>query len=468
VDSTVSESNCELQNRVANRIGGSRYETWFRNHVQFELTPDCLEVIASNAFVANWIAAHYLNDLAAAARDATGRPVRVRVRISTPADGTASRHTAPERRQPADREPGRNGRSANRFALAPRRADFRSFVVGPCNNLAYSAACQMARNPGATFKLLVLHGGCGLGKTHLLQAICTDVAHERPGLDCRYISGEEFTNEYIAAVKTGRIEQFRAHFRSVDLLVIDDIHFLANKKATQEEFLHTFDAIDAGGKAVVLSSDAHPRSIASLSEPLIDRLIAGMIVHIQPPDFPTRRGILARRAEAMAQSIPDDVLDLVARRVTRNVRELEGALYKLVALASLMRQPITLDLAVRALDDHLGSLAPPASADIEHVVSAYFEVSPQQMRSDSRERSVSLARAVAMYLIRKHTTMSFPEIGRLMGNKNHSTALMAVQRIEKVTRSSGAVSWKDVRGPREAPIRDVLMELETRLAERPR
>jgi chromosomal replication initiator protein len=363
--------------------------------------------------------------------------------------------------------PAPRARRAPRPAAAEARPQLRgeleSFVVGPSNELAHSVVSSLVRAPGDAFKHLVVHGGCGLGKTHLLQGICNGVTRMHPGLEWRYLSGEEFTNEFIYAVKAGCVDLFRAKFRKIDLLVIDDIHFLANKKATQEEFLHTFNAIDALGKTVVLSSDRHPRSIATLSEPLIDRLIAAMVVEINPPDFATRREILRRRAASMLCALPDEILDFLAQRVTRNVRELEGALYKLAAFSSLTKESLGLDLARRVVEDYVGSSGPPKSEEIERVVVTHFGVTRDALHSSSRDRTVTQARSVAMYLLRKHTRMSFPEIGRLLGNKQHSTVIMAVRRVQDVLDKGATIAWRTPRGVREAAARDLIDALEQQL-----
>jgi chromosomal replication initiator protein len=346
------------------------------------------------------------------------------------------------------------------------RGNLETFVVGPSNELAFAVASGVVRSPGHAFKHVVIHGGCGLGKTHLLQGICSGLTRIQPALNWCYLSGEEFTNEFIYAVKTGQTDGFRTRFRSVDVLVIDDIHFLANKRATQAEFLHTFNAIDATGQAVVLSCDCHPRSIATLPEPLLNRLVAATVVHIEPPEFATRREILRRRAAKMLAELPDDVLDYVARHVTRNVRELEGALYKLAAYAALTKEPIGVDLARRALEDLVTAAQGPEAIDIERVVVAHFGLTREAVRSNSRDRTVTSARSFVMYLLRKHTRLSLPEIGRLLGDKQHSTVLMAVRRIQTLMDENGAVVWKTPAGVREVLARELLAEFEQRLLAR--
>lgn len=465
MEQPLAEKVCTIREKVAGRIGDNRYRTWFGGSTEFELEGARLDVTVANEFIGNWITTNYMQQLLEVTRDVLGEEPRIQVRIKRN-DGTACEKPSAALRAAADAAPRTRPPARPAPARSSLRGELESFVVGPSNELAYSVASTVVRAPGTAFKHVVMHGGCGLGKTHLLQGVCNGLTRAHPGLQWCYLSGEEFTNEFIYAVKAGRVDLFRARFRNVDVLVIDDIHFLANKKATQEEFLHTYDAIDASGKMVVLSSDAHPRSIATLSEPLINRLVAAMIVRIEPPDFVTRREILRRRAQAMMCELPDDVLDYVARHVSRNVRELEGALYKLVAFASLTRECIRLDLAQRAIEEYAAAAQPPEAADIERLAALHFGVSRDALRSNSRDRTVTHARGITMFLLRKHTRMSFPEIGRMLGNKQHSTVLMAVRRIQDLLDRNGAVAWKTPAGMKEVPLRALLDELEQRLVQR--
>lgn len=458
--SIYAQRSRAIRECVANRIGANRFRTWFGENVEFQLRGEArLDVMVDNAFVGGWIASNFMDELLAASQEVLGQRANVDVRVRDAAAPSGNGHppTAPAER-PAQRGRRRAARSAR------LRGHLDAFVVGGGNQLAYAAARQVVEAPGDQFKLMVVHGACGLGKTHLLQGICNGVDARHPALQWCYISGEEFTNEFIATVRNGRADLFRARFRNVDVLVIDDIHFLKGKKATQDEFLHTFDAIDATGKAVVLSSDRHPRSIATLSEPLINRLISGMVVEITPPDYETRCRILQRRAEALKRPLPQAVTELVAAHISRNVRELEGALHRLVATASLTQEPITLEMARVVLADCLAAARPPVTlAQIESRTAEYFGVSPERIRSRSRDRTVSLARAVAMFLVRRHTSLSFPEIGREMGKKNHSTVLMAAQRIDNQVRDDQLVSWKCLTGPKSLPIRKIIATIESEL-----
>lgn len=455
MSTAASGTLCQLREFVADSVGSSRFQTWFEGS-EFDTHDDCLVVFVKSAFVAAWIANNHMRDLVEATREVLGRSMRVEIRVK-PADAPVddSRSNGAARRAERDRQPARPG----------LRHSLDTYIVGPCNRLAYAAASQIVESPHRGIRLLVIHGACGVGKTHLLQGLCNAVREQHPDIEWRFISGEGFTNEFITAIRHERNEAFRSRFRTVDLLVIDDIHFLAHKRGTQVEFLHTFDAIDGAGKTVVLSSDRHPQALASLGEPLINRLIAGMVVEIQPPDLATRREFLRRMALHLGKPLPADVLEFVACQIHRSVRDLEGALLRLAAMTTFTREPLTVELARFVLDEQLlrsrRCLTPP---DVEQVVADYFGVSRPLLHSRSRDRTVTLARGLAMYLARKHTRASTPEIGRAMGNKNHSTVLMASQRIERLIAAAAAVSWRNESGVHAARIADVIAALDAELA----
>ncbi|QOJ15362.1 MAG: chromosomal replication initiator protein DnaA [Planctomycetia bacterium] len=452
----VPEKLCQLRERVSERIGATRYRTWFGDAARFHVDGNHVTVWVGNSFVRGWIAANYGPALDAVARELLGPDVVVTVAVDDAGEPGAAPAPPPPPR-PARLGGGSGSGSGSAAAL---RGELDTLVVGAGNQLAISAARRLCDSAAGHAAPLVIHGGCGLGKTHLLQGICNAMRRVRPELHWRYASGEEFTNDFIAALRGGRVDVFRAQHRALDLLVIDDLHFLANKKATQEEFLHTYNAVTGAGRPVVFSSDRHPREIATLSEPLINRLVSGMVVEIQPPDFAMRREILARRAASLRVTLPDETIDYVARAVTRNVRELEGALYKIVALASLSKGPVTMELARLAVEDYASRVRSPEAVTIERAAAEYFGIRPEQIRSKSRDRTVSLARSVSVFLIRRHTHMSYPEIGRLIGSRNHSTVLMATQRVEATLRENGAVTWKAAGGARSERLRDLVAAIE--------
>lgn len=456
----VTEKLCLLRDRLCARIGATRYRTWFGDAARFLIEDDRLVVIVGNEFVRGWIASNFAQALQAVVGETLGESVRVVISATDDDSCETSAPTTPSRPPVvAPSAPAPASRTAR-----PLRGDLDTYIVGASNQLAFSAAQRLITNPAGGFAPLVAHGGCGLGKTHLLQGVCNAFGRAHPTMQWRYVSGEEFTNEFIAALRGGRVEQFRAQQRGLDLLVVDDIHFLANKRATQEEFLHTFNAIAAGGKQVVFSSDRHPREIATLSEPLINRLISGIVIEIKPPDFDMRCDILRRRTAAMGVEMPPDAVEFIARSVTRNVRELEGALYKIVALASLSKEPLTRDIAKIAVEDYVTRKRQPEPVDIERTVGEFFGVTPERIRSKSRDRTVCTARSIALYLIRRFTHLSYPEIGRLVGSRNHSTVLMATQRVEESLRENGVVTWNTPAGPRSEKMRSLLEALEKTLA----
>jgi chromosomal replication initiator protein len=350
-----------------------------------------------------------------------------------------------------------------------------TFVVGPCNELAFTAAKTVVREGHSPFNPLFFHGGYGVGKTHLLQGICHEIARLRPRSSWVYLSAEDFANQFITSLRNKKLEDFRRRIRQLDLLAIDDIHFLANKPSTQEEFLHTFNTISLAGKQVVLASDAPPKMIKQLSEKLINRFVSGMVVRIDPPDLVTRQRICEQYLLKVAGSLPEacraadrrgrlvgeEVVRYVAENVKANVRELEGALLKVVAYAAIQDGPISLETARRALADHVehhdGVIHVP---QIESAVAAWFGVHAAALHSARKDKTLSLARHFCMYLARKHTHLSFVELGQLMGNRHHATVIVACKKIEDLVTRDGELHWQGPTGNKVARARTVLAELE--------
>lgn len=459
MEHTVGDILRDLRAGIASRIGPSRFRTWF-DLVTFQLTDSSLELCAPNEFVGKWISSNYLPAIRETVRELTGReaPVRIAIVPSAP-DSAAPRRVAP-----------RPAKVPTTFSqrAEPLRGTFETFVVGRCNQLAFAAAKSVVHSTRRGFQPIVLHGNNGLGKTHLLQAICNAFIKENPSLAWRYTSGEEFCNEFITSVTSRNTERFRNRLRAVDVLVIDDVHFLADKRATQREFLHTFNAIELAGKAIVMSTDRHPRDIVSLSEPVLDRLVSGMVVEVNSPEFNVRREILRRKAEALNCPVTDDALDFLARSIVRNVRELEGAMIRLVAVAAMNREPVSIDLAKRALDDFLRrSVRTPETADVENAVTQVLDVPRETLRARSRSHTTQVARALLMCVLRRKTEMSYPEIARALGSKSHSNVLAAVRRIEGLIETRQTVSWKSNLGPRETPAIDLVEQIENCLPQRP-
>jgi chromosomal replication initiator protein len=351
---------------------------------------------------------------------------------------------------------------AGSFIGRPRlRHDVQSFIVGPSNQLAYNTALYVAEFPGAQYNPLFIHGACGLGKTHLLQGLCRKFIETHATKRWMYLTGEEFTNEFLSALRANRVDGFRRKMRELDLLVIDDVHFLGGKRATQEEFLHTFNAIEAMGRQVVMASDNHPKLIEEFGESLINRFVSGMVVRIDPPNFSTRCDILRALSVRMGLPLSEEVIGWVARRVTQNVRELEGAMTRVAAHVNLTGRPADVATAQASLGDLDRQLvAPVRPENVMQSVCNYFGLENKDLMSGRRQRTISLARSVAMYLVRKTAKLSFPEIGTRMGKRNHSTVISACRRIERAVQHNEKLAWSSSVGEREEEAAELLQRLE--------
>ncbi len=440
------------------KIGPKRYNAWFKHTADLQLDGSALRISVPNSFVANWIESHYRQEVQEAL-DAVcpAGGVSIRVTLDPSLNSKLRQRQLDDQADIVHRTA--TGRTRKKMTSTPIRHSLGDFVVGQSNKLAYSAAEAVAMGNGVVFNPLFVHGPCGVGKTHLLHGVC-DALH-RAGergkiLRWRYVTAEGFTNEFIGALRQKKLEDFRARYRGLDLLAIDDVHFLAAKRATQDEFLHTFNAISNQGNQVILASDTHPRLVADLNEQLVSRFLAGMVVKIESPDKPLRMRIIERLADRLSLNVSQDVMEYIASHVHGSVRELEGTLVKLGALAALENGYITLDLARDTLADHLARTDSALSlGEIESVVSTFFGVTPADIHSSRRTRTVSAARAVTMLLARRHTQMSFPEIGRAIG-KNHSSVVLGVQRMEKLLAEDGQIQWQGPQGKRSMPLQEVL------------
>lgn len=451
-----------IEARIAQKVGPKKYAVWFKNATQFTLAGSVLRIGAPNHFVGEWIERHFTPEIQDAAREVTGHELS----ICFSTDPNLARNLG--KKQPDQQvkfvatNPVRVARDSRKAATGPRvlKGRLEDFVAGNSNKMAFAAAHAVIDSPGAQYNPLFIHGGCGLGKTHLLQSICNGWREKHPHLRWLYVNGEEFTNDYVAAIRAKDMASFTSRYRDIDALVIDDVHFLANKKATQDVFLQTVKAIDTAGKQIVLASDAHPKMIGQFSESLVSRFVSGMVVRIESPDVEVRTRFLRQRATRLGANISDAVIRHIAENFRANIRELEGALLKVVAHAQLSGEPITLSLAEHAIRDLVRQTAPVVMlADIESVVSIYFGLTPADLHTSRKSRTIALARGIAMYLARRHTDMSFPEIGRFMGNKNHSTVILACRRISDMLQSDGTATWTTPEGLREQKLSIILADV---------
>ena len=326
--------------------------------------------------------------------------------------------------------------TAPQAASFSSRLVFETFVVGSSNQFAHAAARAVAESPSHSYNPLFLYGGVGLGKTHLLHAIGHHIQWKHPHLKVLYLDAEKFTNELINSIRFERMPAFRERYRTIDVLMIDDVQFLANKERTQEEFFHTFNTLYTSQKQIILSSDSSPRNIPTLEERLRSRFEWGLIADIQPPDLETKVAILRRKADSEGLRLPDDVALFIARQVRSNIRELEGLLNRVLAFASLTGKPLSLDLARETLKDIL----PPegrqvSAAEITKFVARHYGLKVSEIKSRNNAKQVAFPRQVAMYLCKHLTELSFPEIGRQFNDKHHSTVMYSVEKIEQMRAS---------------------------------
>jgi chromosomal replication initiator protein len=434
-----------LRAAMAERLGEARFGLWFGDGVRLGIAGDALEVAVPNAFFREWIEGHFAETLVAAGAEVAGRGLRLAFRINDeaepkvghvidpPAPGQGRRTTVkvplgPEAPAspptPAPESPERP-----RTLLRPqRRLD--DFVTGACNRLAYAASLEMVQSVGATFNPLLIHGGVGLGKTHLLEGVGHAMRTRHGGLKLIQTTAEAFTNSFLDAMRTASLGAFRTRFRGSEVLIIDDIHFLAAKRATQDEFLHTFNALIGAGVPIVLAADQHPRKIGRLTEELATRFMGGMVVKLDSPDLVTRGAILKAKAAARGVDVPEVILGYVAEHLRASVRELEGALHSLIAHALLTGKRLDMNLARTALRDTIRHTAQAvALRDVERAVCQLFAIDAESLKSDSRARALAYPRMLAMYVARKHTGAPYSEIGRYFGGRNHSTVISAEKKV---------------------------------------
>jgi chromosomal replication initiator protein len=327
--------------------------------------------------------------------------------------------------------------SMEEAAMLNPKYTFDRFIVGKSNQLAHAASRAVAEKPAGAYNPLFLYGGAGLGKTHLLHAIGHDAMRRYPGIKILYVSSEKFTNDLINAIRDQRNEQFRAMYRSADILLIDDIQFIAGKESTQEEFFHTFNALHGANKQVVLTSDRPPKAILTLEERLRSRFEWGLTADIQAPDLETRIAILRAKAESMDVRVPSEVVDFIARKVQSNIRELEGALNRIIAYAQLNGMAVTVDLAAASLND-LGASQrrrPITHERIVETVSSFFNLEPEDLKTGSRSREVLVPRQIAMYLMREEMETPFIQIAAYFGKRDHTTAMHSYEKIEGLVES---------------------------------
>ena len=413
--------------RLRSQLSETTINTWFDEVEVVTMEDSAFVLHCSNSFKKSTIEARFMSHIKAALKDIFSSDLEVK--ILDDQQLSAYHGVAPDR-------PG--------SLLESDAFTFGTYVVGPQNKMAYAAARAVAEKPAEHYNPLFIYGDSGLGKTHLLYAIAHQVRQRQPEARIVYIKGDDFTNELIASIREGKNAEFREKYRQSTLLLVDDIQFIAGKKQTQEEFFHTFNTLYESGRQIVLTSDRPPREMTQLEDRLQTRFEWGLMVDVAPPDFETRLAIIKNKAIRMGVELPEEVLIYVAENVTSNVRQIEGTLNKILAYRDLLDDQVNEETVSRAIRDMLkksNDFAPTPSIIVGYICS-YFHVDEETLRGQSRSRDVVAARQIAMYLIRRMTSMSLNDIGKEFGDRDHSTILHSLDKVENTMRSDPAFAEK--------------------------
>jgi chromosomal replication initiator protein len=409
---------------MAGKVGESSFELWFKPMKVVQIKDKTVTIEIPNRFFREWIEDNYPTILTESLEVVTGQPMAVKFRITDKEDETL--------RKIDSRLENRRTRLASRGIYLNPKYTFNSFVVGPSNQFAHAAAKRVAENPGTSYNPLFLYGGVGLGKTHLMNAIGNVIVDNNPNVAVYYVAAEQFVNEVVTAIRHDRMAELKEKYRNADVLLVDDIQFIAGKTSSQEEFFHTFNALYGKQKQIVMSSDRAPIDISDITDRMRSRFGMGLIADIQAPEVETKIAILYNKAEAERMKLPEEVAYFIASRVKSNIRELEGCLIKIGAHASLTGMPIDLELAKTVLKDLIADEDKPITVEgIQKGVCDFFGLKVNDLKAKRRTREISNARQIAMYLCKQMTNLSLSEIGELFGGKDHATVIYACKQIEE-------------------------------------
>lgn len=425
MESHANELWQQVLSVLQTKLSKPSFDTWLKSTKAAVFTDSLIVICAPNNFAKEWLETRYAKMIGTAVHDTLGKHVQVQFTIEEIVPSAPSQPVPAV--QPA--KPVANLHEDS-FSLNPKYT-FDTFVIGAGNRFAHAASLAVAEAPAKAYNPLFLYGGVGLGKTHLMHAIGHYVLEHNPQVRVLYISSEKFTNEFINAIRDNRGESFRNKYRSIDVLLIDDIQFLAGKEQTQEEFFHTFNALHEERKQIIISSDRPPKEIPTLEDRLRSRFEWGLITDIQPPDLETRIAILRKKAKAENLDIPNEAMVYIANQIDTNIRELEGALIRVVAYSSLINEDITTHLAAEALKDIIPSSRPRVITiqDIQQKVGEFYGLRVEEFKARKRTKAVAFPRQVAMYLSRELTDYSLPKIGEAFGGRDHTTVIHAHEKI---------------------------------------
>ncbi|HHD2751715.1 TPA: chromosomal replication initiator protein DnaA [Clostridium perfringens] len=422
-------------NIIKGEISEISFNTWIKSCTPISMSDNTLKLSVPNEFTKGILDTRYKDLLIQALKIVTSR----RFKIEFYLESDLEEEKENEERQKEEKKENTNEVdgsivvSDEMSATLNPKYTFQSFVIGNSNRFAHAASLAVAESPAKAYNPLFIYGGVGLGKTHLMHAIGHYILQENPKAKVVYVSSEKFTNELINAIKDDKNEEFRNKYRKVDVLLIDDIQFIAGKERTQEEFFHTFNALHEENKQIILSSDRPPKEIPTLEDRLRSRFEWGLIADIQAPDFETRMAILKKKADVEGLNVPNEVMVYIATKIKSNIRELEGALIRIIAYSSLTNRDVSVDLASEALKDIISNKesAPVTVKTIQESVANYYNLRIDDLKSQRRTRNIAYPRQIAMYLSRKLTDMSLPKIGEEFGGRDHTTVIHAYEKISE-------------------------------------
>ena len=430
----------QVLERLQLELSRPTFETWIKTAIAEELENNCLVIRTPNLFARNWLQKYYIKTISSVVQDILGHPVDIHFTVNNGSSASEINESEAMTQLPQFTNiPKDIGEKGQETPVLNLKYVFSRFVVGGNNRLAHAAALAVAESPGREFNPLFLYGGVGLGKTHLMQAIGNYRLEIFPSANIFYVSTEQFTNDVISAIRNDSRQSLHEHYRAADVLLVDDIQFIQGKESTQEEFFHTFNTLYEAGKQVVIASDRPPNQIPRLQERLSSRFSMGLIADIQAPDLETRMAILQKKAEYENLHLPKDVIEYIASNYTSNIRELEGALIRAMACISIWGLPMNVESISSVLEPQTEKVdATPAA--ILSIVADTFNVSIEDLKSNSRRREISWARQVGMYLMRQNTDLSLPRIGEEFGGKDHTTVIYSCEKINQLKETDNTLA----------------------------
>lgn len=414
------------------KVGIRQFNLWFKNTHMISFDNGSLSIGVPNQFVQTKIRESYEPLIKDLIKDLTKISPSIVLHVES---NGHSKNSSKSKVVTGDIKFQKPSSQDNGF-ISNKKLLLENYVVGGCNRLAYAAALEISKPGPVAFNTLFIHGSIGVGKTHLLQGIWNRLKSESSSVSAVYMPAENWTNEFVYALKGGRLESFRKKYRSVDMFLVDDVHFLANKNGVQEEFLHTFNTLHGLSKRIVFASDAHPRFMNQLKESLVSRFMSGMIAKIEAPGFNTSMQILRSKTEGSRKKVPDNVLEFISEKFNDSVRSMESAVTTVMAYANMSKVKIDLKLATETLSDLYSNKKSITLKDIEGVVIKHYNVTRSDIHSGNKSRNVALTRQICMYLAKVLTESSYQEIGKYFGNKRHTTVIFAIKKIKEKCKSS--------------------------------